>query len=309
MERAFLLRDPSQGISGGYETITTVILARWGKEKSRLYTYCCPHQTCLIQVTTAFPDLEKTNQSKKSRLSLPYFRAIHGLKHLSGCPYNRSSEGTRGTGISTNGGVRTAATVAKAPSVFVEDQSNPGKARTHHDGKSSIDDSLRPKSGNPNSFGTRESISSASQLSTFSGFWHENRTRFSRHPLAVKECSGKTYDTVFKELNKDVAKNYSLSRRHIYWAFNPSVKPYGKSFSIRFGLATLDKLSLSFWLTETINGLPLPQDLIERLQKASRQPITIYALGRFKINAKKRKLEFTPDSIHHIWAELGEPKA
>lgn len=307
MERAFLLLNPSQGLSGGHKTVTAARLSQWGKEKARLNTYLCPHPTCHVLVSTVFPNPESNANRHRTQVPQPHFRVLSKHSHSNDCPYSKSAEKTDTTCSPDTGGTRTPASAAKAPSVFAEEFPSSNGYAQRHLGEDSAANFEGSQFHNSNSSSVRESISTAYQLSTLAGFWHENKENVSDLPLAVKDCRGRIYATVFKQLNSQVTNNYSLNERHIYWAVNPSVKPYSNDFFLRFGLKSPDRLSLQFRLPKYINGIPLLPDFVDRLNYASKEPITIYALGRFQKHPKMAYLELTPLSVYHVWAELGSP--
>lgn len=304
MERAFRLLDPENGLDGGSETVTVATLREWGREKSREHTYCCPEPECQVYVGPVFPNPDRRIRNPK-KVPQPHFRALKARNHEDNCKYGCSGGDATRTSGSNSGFTGISAYGAKAPSIFLESSQRPTSKNANH----ALSDLTKVGSQlvtGSNAVGERESISSAWQLSTLTGFWHADSSGMASHALKVKDCPSRTYGGVFKELGPQTIRELSTEERYVYWSSCPTILRYGRYFSIRFNLYKNNK-QVTFWLKSSIDDELLLPDFVARLDNYKTKPVTVYALGRFQQNLQKCIIELVPESVHHVWAEFGVP--
>lgn len=278
--------------------VTGKTLLAMGEDLARKGKYLCLNEKCRVQVTVIFPMKVKTQRDKAA---MPHFRVARKFKHVADCPYDRSSDEPK---QSPSPPSRRTSIRANAPTRFLD---TPHQKNTRQRGpdESLSDRILSVPRASRQDGGVHQSRSGAHELCLFVEYWHSPADRNPGLELQLKGCPGNTYGQVFREIDRSVAAELS-QKRFIYWIVTSNIYHFGSSgYSVRLDWPAGDYRGLSVWVPKQIAGEPLPDVLRSRLE--SKAPVTIYIVGRFAPNPKLNTLDVQPQSINHVWVELGCP--
>ena len=278
--------------------VTSKILLDMGEEFARKGKYLCFNEKCRVQVTVIFPMKVKTPRDKAA---MPHFRVLRKFKHVEDCPYDRSSDEPK---LSSPPSSQRTSIRANAPSRFLD---APRRQRTNRRGpdESLSDRILSVPATEQGEVGVHQSKSGARELRLFVEYWHSPADRDPGLELQLKGCPGHTYGEVFREIDRSVAAELPKAR-YIYWIVTSNVHHFGSSgYSVRLDWPAGGYRGLSVWVPKQIAGEPLPDVIRNRLERKT--PVTIYVVGSFRPNPRLNTFDVQPQSVDHVWVELGAP--
>lgn len=118
-----------------------------------------------------------------------------------------------------------------------------------------------------------------------------------------RECPGKTYGTVFRELNA-VNSLHPPRQAYIFWSDGVHVTEFGNlGFLVRFPHRTKARKLLSCWIAKELDGYRLPVDIERVLRKATiGEPAILYVYGQFQWNAERQRFVLDVELVSRVCA-------